>query len=145
VRLDASDTTQLAARLSVGPRELATAVGAPWWIAEAAEGQGLHGTLFVGRTGPSVGIAVAPDELLVGRVEGVGDQESEVRWVLLDPVSVPLPRAEEGLLALGRQVDAAAAAQAPRLLWCRYCGGVYARIFTGGGDACLDCAAIPFP
>lgn len=142
MRLDASDATQLAARLRVGPREFARAAGAPWWVGLLAEEQGIDGTLFVGRTGPSVGVLVGPEAVTVGRVEGVGTEPGDAHWVLLDAEDLALPLDDASLEALGRLVDAAARAQAPHLVWCRYCGGVYAKVFTSGDEACLDCASL---
>ena len=140
MRLDASDATQLAARLRLGPQEFARAAGAPWWTSLLAEEQGLAGTLFVGRTGPSVGIVIDERTMHVGRVEGVPDAGGDPRWVLLDAERIELPLDDDSLAALGRLVDAAASAQAPHLVWCRYCGSVLARVFTDGEGACLDCA-----
>ena len=48
----------------------------------------------------------------------------------------------EAKVRLLETIDAAARAQAPHLVWCRYCGGVYAKVFTSGDEACLDCASL---
>jgi hypothetical protein len=155
--IDESDTTQLSQRLRVGPRELLEAVGGPWQVVERIPEHEMErpGTLFVGRAGPSVGILVADEaspDVTVGMAVGEWSGAHPLRWSITAPIahlrtpSAGTPDAETDSLLddLRAAVDAAAAAKAPALVVCRYCGILVGPEFAFGEDVCMGCATTVF-
>ena len=150
--IDPSDTTQLAQRLRVGPRELLEHIGGPWQIAERSAEQEMEqpGTLFVGRAGPSVAILVSDEPSPSIRVGvAVGDWQGSwpLLWSLTAPITsltTPEPRTPSGdtddlLARLREAVDTAAAAKASTLVICRYCGALVAPEHALGDELCQTC------
>lgn len=151
--IDDTDLTQLAQRLRVGPRELIEAIGGPWRSAlrpPDAE-DGLPGTLFVGRAGPSTAILLeeAVPRVIVGRAEGRWHGVTTLQWMLTHPsasIEVPAtgaPSAEiDGFVsALGRSVEAAFADARSMLVLCRYCGTLVAPALCVGDELCSACGS----
>ena len=154
MRIDETDTSELAQRLRVGPRELLRAIGGPWWIVERAPESEAEqpGTLFVGRAGPSVGVLLAAEgdaTLLVGAATGRWDGPAALVWRLSGPlVEVAAPardtsRAEMDAFidVLQGAVDDAAAAKAPELVTCRYCGMLVGPEHAFGDECCQGCSS----
>ncbi len=155
--IDDSDTTQLAQRLRVGPRELLEHIGGPWHVVERSPEHeiSLPGTLFVGRAGPSVAILVGDDaapEIRVGVASGEWRGPWPLVWSLAEPIRLlvtPTPdaRSEETdalLDHLQEAVDAAASAKASSLVICRYCGALVAPEHALGEELCQACGTTVF-
>ena len=155
--IDESDTTQLAQRLRVGPRELLEHIGGPWHVVERSSEQemGQPGTLFVGRAGPSVAILVSDEPSPVVRVGvAVGDWQGSwpLLWSLTEPIGsfrtpergTPSAATDELLIHLREAVDTAAAVKAPSLVVCRYCGTLVASEHALGEELCQRCGTSVF-
>ncbi len=155
--IDESDTTQLAQRLRVGPRELLEHVGGPWHVVERSSEQEVEqpGTLFVGRAGPSVAILVTDQPSPAIRVGvAVGDWQGSwpLLWSLTEPIEslrtpepgTPSVATDELLSRLREAVDTAAAAKAPSLVVCRYCGTLVAPEHALGDELCQKCGTSVF-
>ena len=150
--IDESDTTQLAQRLRVGPRELLEYIGGPWQVVDRTDERAIErpGTLFVGRAGPSVAILLsdaADPTILVGVAVGEWQGVWPLLWTIGEPtVALTTPprdaeseETDDLLDRLGRAVDAAAAAKRPSLVICRYCGALVAPEHALGDDTCHAC------
>ncbi len=154
--VDETDLTQLAQRLRVGPGELLSAIGGPWFVMRRDESDEMlrPGTLFVGRAGPSVGILIDDgDRLLrIGPSSGQWHGPATLRWAIVEPiVELAVPGVDaaaadvDALVArLGTTVDAVAAEQAARLVTCRYCGSVVAPEHALGDELCQACGSRVF-
>jgi hypothetical protein len=154
VWIDASDVTQLAQRLRVGPRELLETLGGPWHVALRADGEEIArpGTLYLGRAGPSVGLLLGDDAtpvVTVGVPTGEWTGPDTVAWSVrsvVGTVRVPAPDAasstiDDFLDRLGAAVDEAAETRAGALVLCRYCGRLVAPEYASGDECCTDCGA----
>lgn len=157
VWIDETDTTQLAQRLRVGPLELIQAIGGPWRVATRVPEleQEQPGTLFVGRTGPSVAVLVSDGTdpvVAVGTAAGHWQGPSTLQWTLgalVRTCEVPgrdAPSFEvDRLLELLRDaVDSAYLAALPTLVTCRYCGSVVAAALAEGDERCASCGSAIF-
>jgi hypothetical protein len=155
--IDESDTTQLSQRLRVGPRELLEAVGGPWQVVERIPEHEMErpGTLFVGRAGPSVGILVADEtspDVTVGMAVGEWSGAYPLLWTIAAPIvhlrtpaaGTPDIQTDSLLDDLREAVDAAAAAKAPALVVCRYCGALVGPEFALGDELCMGCGTTVF-
>jgi hypothetical protein len=155
--IDGSDTTQLAQRLRLGPKELLETLGGPWQVVRRDTGDEIlaPGTLFVGRAGPSVAILVSDDPsplVEVGVARGAWINPGTLAWSLAEPVETlvtperdaPSLLVDRFLAALGTAVDAAFAAKAPSLVTCRYCGSLVAPEHALREDTCHGCGTSVF-
>lgn len=155
--IDDSDTTQLAQRLRVGPRELLEHVGGPWRVVDRTPEREREqpGTLFVGRAGPSVAILVSDassPEIRVGVAVGEWEGSASLLWSLVAPtgaLTTPEPGSASGetddLLARLRDlVDEAARAKSAALVVCRYCGALVAPEYAVDEELCQACGTAVF-
>jgi hypothetical protein len=155
--IDESDTTQLSQRLRVGPRELLESIGGPWQVSERIPEREMErsGTLFVGRAGPSVAILVTDDpdpEVIVGVAVGQWQGAWPLLWSLTDETGALATPPRDARSAdvdvflddLRQAVDEAAAAKAPTLVVCRYCGALLAPEHAVGEELCQGCGTSVF-
>lgn len=155
--IDESDTTQLAQRLRVGPRELLEHIGGPWHVVDRTSEREREqpGTLFVGRAGPSVAILVSDarsPEIRVGVAVGEWAGPASLLWSLVTPTGT-LATPERGsaseetddLLARLRDlVDEAAQSKSGSLVVCRYCGALVAPEYALEDELCQACGTAVF-
>jgi hypothetical protein len=154
---DDSDVTQLAQRLRVGPHELLEALGGPWHVALRADGEEMArpGTLFVGRAGPSVAVVVDDEPIplvTVGVAVGEWIDPGTIAWSTrpivgrfrTPEVDAPAAEVDRFVEELGSAVDEAAAAKAPRLVVCRYCGALVAPEHALREECCHGCGSTVF-
>jgi hypothetical protein len=152
MRIDETDTSELAQRLRVGPRELLETVGGPWYVTSRDDGAERErpGTLFVGRAGPSVAVLVGTEEspeVEVGVAVGRWTDPGTLVWDVGTPgvgLTAPGPNApsteiDAFLAELGVVIDDASAAKARHLVTCRYCGILVAPELAFGEDSCQGC------
>jgi hypothetical protein len=155
--IDESDTTQLAQRLRVGPRELIESIGGPWQVSERIPEHEMEqtGTLFVGRAGPSVAILVSDEvdpAVRIGAAIGHWQGAWPLLWTLTEPTvslvtpsrTAPSAEVDRFLVELREAVDAAAAAKAPTLVVCRYCGNLVAPEHAIDESTCHGCGSSVF-
>lgn len=152
----ADASAQMAILLGIPLAAFRDVAGKSWFAAETdrpewdeLEGQAAGrpvSSLFVGRPGPSVALAIAEGLVIVGPAAGTWVGVGFLRWHVGTPsaaISTPRTAGEQPafLSDLGQAVEAAAAAKAPSLVRCQYCRRLVAPEHAFDARTCHGCAS----